>query len=48
MHKKQQLPTKVCRSCGKPFAWRKKWERVWSEVKYCSERCRKAGRSRQG
>ncbi|MBK8193802.1 MAG: DUF2256 domain-containing protein [Lewinellaceae bacterium] len=27
-------------SCGKPFAWRKKWEKVWDEVRYCSERCR--------
>ncbi|MCA6329365.1 MAG: DUF2256 domain-containing protein, partial [Phenylobacterium sp.] len=25
-----------------PFAWRKKWEKVWDEVKYCSERCRRA------
>ena len=23
------------------FSWRKKWERCWDEVKYCSERCRK-------
>lgn len=22
--------------------WRKKWEKVWAEVKYCSDRCRKA------
>ncbi|MGV3696849.1 DUF2256 domain-containing protein [Flavobacterium sp.] len=27
--------------CGLPFAWRKKWEKVWNEVKYCSERCKK-------
>lgn len=20
--------------------WRKKWENVWDEVKYCSDRCR--------
>ncbi|MFM8753701.1 MAG: DUF2256 domain-containing protein, partial [Phenylobacterium sp.] len=26
----------------RPFAWRKKWEKVWDEVKYCSERCRRA------
>ncbi|PPT74224.1 DUF2256 domain-containing protein [Xanthomonas arboricola pv. populi] len=26
--------------CGRPFRWRKKWERVWDEVKYCSDRCR--------
>ena len=22
------------------FTWRKKWARVWDEVKYCSDRCR--------
>ncbi|HMP32606.1 MAG TPA: DUF2256 domain-containing protein [Saprospiraceae bacterium] len=39
-HKKQHLPTKICLVCKKPFTWRKKWEKVWEEVKYCSERCR--------
>ena len=24
------------------FVWRKKWEKVWDEVKYCSERCRRS------
>lgn len=38
--KKQHLPTKVCATCGRPFTWRKKWEKVWDEVKYCSDRCR--------
>jgi hypothetical protein len=38
--KKQNLPSKNCVVCKKPFAWRKKWEKVWEEVKYCSERCR--------
>ncbi|WP_375593621.1 DUF2256 domain-containing protein [Algihabitans albus] len=43
---KAQLPQKTCASCGRPFAWRKKWERVWPEVRYCSERCRRLrGRS---
>jgi hypothetical protein len=37
---KQDLPVKVCVTCGRPFAWRKKWERVWDEVRYCSDRCR--------
>ncbi|MFB1033792.1 MAG: DUF2256 domain-containing protein [Sinobacterium sp.] len=26
--------------CNRPFNWRKKWERCWDEVKYCSKRCR--------
>ena len=39
-HHKKNLPEKVCVGCGRPFAWRRKWEKVWSEVKYCSDRCR--------
>lgn len=39
--KKQHLPEKRCVGCGRPFTWRKKWERVWDEVKFCSDRCRK-------
>jgi hypothetical protein len=38
--KKADLPQKTCIVCGKPFTWRKKWEKVWAEVKYCSARCR--------
>jgi hypothetical protein len=39
--KKQHLPVKTCLGCGRAFTWRKKWEQVWEEVKYCSDRCRK-------
>ena len=39
--KKQYLPQKTCNVCERPFTWRKKWEKNWEEVKYCSERCRK-------
>ncbi|TAE49012.1 MAG: DUF2256 domain-containing protein [Bacteroidetes bacterium] len=35
------LPEKICPVCNKPFTWRKKWEKNWDEVKYCSERCRR-------
>jgi len=38
--KKTNLPEKMCLICQRPFTWRKKWERVWDEVKYCSDRCR--------
>ncbi|MBA3389183.1 MAG: DUF2256 domain-containing protein [Actinomycetota bacterium] len=38
--KKRDLPTKVCPVCGRPFRWRKKWERDWESVVYCSDRCR--------
>jgi hypothetical protein len=39
---KSTLPQKICATCGRPFAWRKKWARVWDEVRYCSDRCRAA------
>jgi hypothetical protein len=39
--KKENLPTKVCAACGRPFTWRKKWERDWENVRYCSDACRK-------
>ncbi|MGQ8363671.1 DUF2256 domain-containing protein [Glaciecola sp. 1036] len=39
--KKSDLPQKTCIVCGLPFSWRKKWERCWEDVKYCSERCRR-------
>ncbi|HYF87619.1 DUF2256 domain-containing protein [Azospirillum sp.] len=44
--KKADLPTKTCPVCNRPFTWRKKWERVWEQVKYCSDRCR--GEARKG
>jgi hypothetical protein len=34
------LPTKPCAVCGRTITWRKKWERTWDEVRYCSDRCR--------
>ncbi|MCR9066239.1 MAG: DUF2256 domain-containing protein [Cytophagales bacterium] len=34
------LDEKVCLTCDRPFTWRKKWEKNWKEVKYCSKRCR--------
>lgn len=39
--KKMNLPVKTCECCGRPFTWRKKWEKVWDEVKYCSDKCKK-------
>ncbi|MFL2519324.1 MAG: hypothetical protein CBB90_10635 [Gammaproteobacteria bacterium TMED30] len=39
--RKQNLPEKICQTCGLTFVWRKKWARDWPEVKYCSERCRR-------
>jgi len=39
------LPTKLCASCGRRITWRKKWERNWEHVKYCSSACRSASGS---
>ena len=38
---KTNLPQKTCIGCGLPFAWRKKWERDWNNVKYCSKKCKR-------
>ena len=38
---KTNLPQKICLVCGRPFKWRKKWERDWDKVKYCSKKCKK-------
>ena len=32
---------KICKVCKKTFSWRKKWERDWENVLYCSERCKR-------
>lgn len=34
---------KICASCGRSFSWRKKWERDWDAVRYCSRACRGHG-----
>lgn len=39
--KKQNLPQKTCPICQKPFRWRKKWQKTWEQVIYCSEKCRR-------
>ena len=45
MRRKGDLPTKGCAGCGRPFAWRKKWERDWDRVTHCSDACRRAAKS---
>lgn len=46
MRRKSDLPTKTCLCCGRPMVWRKAWAKTWDEVKYCSDRCRKASRGK--
>ncbi len=42
-HRKREtttVPDKTCAVCGRRIEWRKKWERDWESVKYCSDSCR--------
>ncbi|MEM1184464.1 MAG: DUF2256 and DUF3253 domain-containing protein [Planctomycetota bacterium] len=32
---------KTCVACGREITWRKKWERDWDNVRYCSNACRR-------
>lgn len=34
---------KICVGCGRRIEWRKKWERDWDQVRYCSAACRRRG-----
>lgn len=43
MRKKSDLTSKICAACARPFSWRKKWERDWENVRYCSDACRARG-----
>lgn len=47
MPARDDLPTKLCASCGRRFAWRKKWERDWEAVRYCSNACKARGVNRE-
>ncbi len=37
----KNLDVKICSTCRLKFTWRKKWRKNWSNVKYCSEKCRR-------
>ena len=30
--KKENLPSKICPTCNRPFVWRKKWKLNWDQV----------------
>ncbi len=34
-------PDKLCATCGRRFAWRRKWVDDWDAVRYCSAGCRR-------
>ena len=42
------LPTKICVTCNRPFTWRKKWERSWDEITTCSKRCNAERKKKNG
>lgn len=33
---------KICIVCGRKMQWRARWSKNWDQVKYCSDKCRKA------
>lgn len=33
-------PPKICATCGRTIEWRKKWERDWDSIRFCSDGCR--------
>ncbi|WP_432547912.1 DUF3253 domain-containing protein [Kineococcus sp. SYSU DK004] len=37
-------PEKDCAVCGRTITWRRKWERDWDAVRYCSDACRRRAR----
>ncbi|MFO0876568.1 MAG: DUF2256 domain-containing protein [Gemmataceae bacterium] len=39
--RKPHLPTRICATCSRPFAWRKRWARCWDEIRHCSDACRR-------
>ncbi len=36
-------PEKSCVACGRRIEWRRRWERDWDQVRYCSAGCRRHG-----
>ncbi len=42
---KSTLSVKACVDCGKPMEWRKRQAKVWTEVNFCSEKCRRNKKS---
>lgn len=41
------MNSKICQICGRSFEWRKKWEKSWNEIKYCSDQCRKKSKHKK-
>lgn len=43
MEMMSERESKACARCGRRIEWRKKWERDWANVRYCSKSCKRAG-----
>ena len=43
----QLKKAKECQECSKVITWRKKWEKDWDSVRYCSGKCKKRAKSRR-
>ncbi len=39
--------SKNCQWCYRPFEFRKKWEDVWEQVKFCSDQCRNDSKNKK-
>ena len=37
---KYNFEPKFCPVCERSFDWRKKWEKNWNKVIYCSKKCK--------
>jgi hypothetical protein len=44
MSGKSHPAPKPCVTCGREITWRKKWEKNWADIKYCSDACRRGVR----
>lgn len=42
---KNGFEPKICAECNLPFEWRKKWEKCWDEVRFCSKSCKATSKS---
>ena len=42
MATQSNIEDKNCLTCGRPFSWRKKWEKDWDNVRYCSRACKRS------
>jgi hypothetical protein len=41
------LEEKICAACGRRIEPRRRWQKDWDSVRYCSERCRRHRPSRR-